>query len=138
MEMTALWLALCLGIVAGLRTFTPIAAVLLLRGGLWGIVFAVAAVAEYVLDALPSTPSRTGALGVSGRIVSGAFSGWAITTIHGGPAIPGAVVGIAGALIGTYAGHAARLAAIVRIGAYPAAIVEDLVAIGLAAVAVTR
>jgi hypothetical protein len=40
--------------------------------------------------------------------------------------------------IGAYAGHAARLAAIARIGLYPAAIVEDLVAIGLAAFIVTR
>jgi uncharacterized membrane protein len=135
---TALWLALGLGIVAGLRTFTPIAAVLLLRGGLWGIVFAVAAVLEYGADVLPSTPSRTGALGLSGRIVSGAFSGWLITTLHGGPAIPGAVAGVVGALIGTYGGHAARLAAIDRIGPYPAAIAEDLVAIGLAAFVVTR
>jgi uncharacterized membrane protein len=137
-EMTALWLALGLGFVAGLRTFTPIAAVLLVRGGLWGIVFAVAAALEYVLDVLPSTPSRTGALGVSARVVSGAFSGWAIVTMHGGPGIPGAVAGIAGAVIGTYAGHAARIAAIVRIGSYPAAIAEDLIAIGLAAFAVTR
>jgi uncharacterized membrane protein len=45
----------------------------------------------------------------------------------------GAIAGIAGAVIGTYVGHAARLAAIARIGGYPAAIVEDLVAIGLAA-----
>jgi len=37
-----------------------------------------------------------------------------------------------------YAGHAARLAAIACIGGYPAAIVEDLVAIGLAAFIVTR
>jgi uncharacterized membrane protein len=50
----------------------------------------------------------------------------------------GAIAGIAGAVIGTYAGHAARLAAIARIGGYPAAIVEDLVAIGLAAFIVTR
>jgi len=50
----------------------------------------------------------------------------------------GAIAGVARAVIGTYAGHAARLAAIASIGNYPAAIVEDLVAIGLAAFIVTR
>ena len=50
----------------------------------------------------------------------------------------GAIAGIARAVIGTYAGHAARLAAIARIGTYPAAIVENLLAIGLGAFIVTR
>jgi uncharacterized membrane protein len=136
--MTALWLALGLGLVAGLRTFTPIAAVLLVRGGMWSVVFSVAAAAEYVLDILPKTPSRTKPIGVTARIVSGAFAGWVIATMHGSLGTSGAIAGIVGALAGTYLGHAARLAAIARIGPYPAAIVEDLIAIGLAAFAVTR
>jgi uncharacterized membrane protein len=130
--MTALGLALILGFVAGLRTFTPVAAVLLVRGGIWGIVFAVAAAAEYVADILPATPSRTKPIGVTARVVSGAFCGWMIASTFG------AIAGVIGALLGTYLGHAARIAAIARIGAYPAAIVEDLIAIGLAAFAVTR
>lgn len=136
--MTALFLALGIGFVSGLRTFTPVAAVLLMRGGILGIIAAVAAVGEYVVDVLPNTPSRTQAMGLSARIVSGAFVGWIIATMHDGSGIFGAIAGIAGAVIGAYAGHAARLAAIARIGRYPAAIVEDLVAIGLAAVIVTR
>jgi hypothetical protein len=47
---TALLLVLGLGFVSGLRTFTPVAAVMLVRGGIWGIVLAVAAVGEYVVD----------------------------------------------------------------------------------------
>jgi hypothetical protein len=35
---TALLLALGLGFVSGLRTFTSVAAVMLVRGGIWGIV----------------------------------------------------------------------------------------------------
>ena len=128
---TALLLALGLGFVSGLRTFTPVAAVLLVRGGIWGIVLAVAAVGEYVWDVLPNTPSRTQAMGLSARVISGAFVGWMIATMHDGSGMFGAIAGIAGAVIGTYAGHAARLAAIARIGGYPAAIVEDLLAIGL-------
>ena len=129
LSVTALLLALGLGFVSGLRTFTPVAAVMLVRGGIWGIVLAVAAVGEYVVDVLPNTPSRTQAMGLSARVVSGAFVGWMIATMHDGSGMFGAIAGIAGAVIGTYAGHAARLAAIARIGGYPAAIVEDLVAI---------
>ena len=94
--MTALLLALGLGFVSGLRTFTPVAAVMLARGGIWGIVLAVAAVGEYVVDVLPNTPSRTQAMGLSARVVSGAFVGWMIATMHDGsgntarlPASPG-------------------------------------------------
>ena len=43
--MTALLLALGLGFVSGFRTFTPAAAVMLVRGGISGIVLAVAAAA---------------------------------------------------------------------------------------------
>jgi len=135
---TAVLLALGLSFVSGLRTFTPVAAVLLVRGGIWGIVLAVAAVGEYVWDVLPNTPSRTQAMGLSARVISGAFVGWLIATMHDGSGMFGAIAGIARAVIGTYAGHAARLAAIARIGGYPAAIVEDLLAIGLAAFIVTR
>jgi hypothetical protein len=101
------------------------------RGGIWGIVLAVAAVGEYVVDVLPNTPSRTQAMGLSGRVISGASVGWMIATMRDGSGMFGAIAGIAGAVIGAYVGHAARLAAIAHIGHYPAAIVEDLVAIGL-------
>jgi uncharacterized membrane protein len=133
---TVLLLAFALGIVSGLRTFTPLAAVLLRRGSVWGIVLAVAAVAEYVLDILPTTPARTGAVGLTFRIISGAVGGWLIATMHGGQGIAGAIAGIIGALLGTYGGYAARCEAIKRVGAYPAAIVGDLLAIGLAALIV--
>ena len=136
--MTALLLALCLGFVSGLRVATPIAAVFLVRGGLWGIVWTLAAVAEYVLDLLPNTPSRTEARGLAARIISGAFVGWTIATMHGGSGVLGLVAGVAGAIAGTFAGHAARISAIARVGPYPAGIVEDLIAIGLAAFVVTR
>jgi len=134
----ALRLAFGLGIVAGLRTFTPLAAIFLMRSTVWGVVFSIAAVGEYVVDALPTTPSRTAAVGLSARIVSGAVAGWMITTMHSGSGLLGGAAGVVGAVIGTFGGHAARLAAIARIGGYPAAALEDVVAIGLAAVLVTR
>jgi uncharacterized membrane protein len=135
---TALGLAFCLGFVSGLRVFTPVAAVLLGRGGTWAFVASIGAVFEYVIDLLPNTPSRTRPSGLAARAVSGALVGWIISLRHGGSPAFGAVAGIAGAMIGAYGGLAGRRAAITRIGAYPAAIVEDLVAIGLAALIVTR
>ena len=60
-------------------------------------------------------------MGLSARVISGAFVGWLIATMHDGSGMFGAIAGIAGAVIGTYAGHAARLAAIARIGGYPCA-----------------
>jgi len=135
---TALLLAFGLGFVSGLRVFTPVAAVLLVRGGVWGILAAVAAVLEYVVDLLPNCPSRTRPMGLVARAVSGALVGWMIATIHGGSGAFGAIAGVVGAMIGAYGGHAVRLKAIARIGNYPAGITEDLVAIGLAAFIVTR
>jgi uncharacterized membrane protein len=136
--LTILLLGLCLGFVSGLRTFTPLAAVLLRRGSVWGFVLTVAAVAEYVVDAMPNTPARTGAVGFTARVISGAIVGWLLATMHGGAGMPGAIAGIIGAVIGTYAGYAMRCEAIKRIGTYPAAIAGDLIAIGLAVLIVTR
>jgi len=131
-------LALAIGFVSGLRTFTSLAALMLARGGVWGWVLAVAAVGEYVADALPRIPSRTRLPSIIIRPVSGSIAGWLIASGHGGSTADGAVLGIVGALAGTYGGHAARLAAIRRIGALPAALAEDAVAIALAAYIVTR
>ena len=136
--MTALLLALGLGFVSGLRTLTPVAAVLLVRGGIWGIVLAVAAVGEYVVDVLPNTPSRTQAMGLSARVVSGAFVGLMIATMHDGSGVFGAIAGIVGAVIGAYAGHAARLRSDRPHRQLSRRDREDLVAIGLAAFFLTR
>ena len=136
--MTALVLALGLGFVAGLRVFTPIAAVLLVRGSVWGILAAVAALAEYVIDVLPNCPSRTRPMGLAARAISGGLVGWTIAVLHGGPGPLGAIAGIIGAMIGAFGGHAARMVAIARIGPYPAGIAEDIIATGLAALLVTR
>jgi uncharacterized membrane protein len=137
--MESVLLALGIGVVSGLRAFTSLAALALSRGvGLWGIVLGVAALGEYVADASPKIPSRTAFPSIVVRPVSGAVGGWLITAWHGGSPAAGAVAGAIGALIGTYGGHAARAAAIPKIGAIPAAVAEDAVAIALAALLVTR
>jgi uncharacterized membrane protein len=128
-------LALGIGIVSGLRTFTSLAAVFLMRGGYPGIVLAVG---EYVADLSPKVPSRTAFPSNVVRALSGAIAAWFLTAAHGGAPMAGAAAGVAGALIGTYGGHAARIAAIEKIGAIPAGIAEDVVAVALAALVVTR
>jgi len=90
------------------------------------------------MDVRPDAPSRTAPIGLVARVISGAIVGWTFAEMHGASGILGALAGIAGAMIGAYGGRAARRAAIERIGAYPAAITGDLIAIGLAAFIVTR
>ncbi len=137
--MESLLLALGIGFVSGLRTFTSLAALALSRGvGVWSIVLGLAAVGEYVVDASPKIPSRTALPSIAIRPLSGAIAGWFIAAWHGGSPVAGAIAGVIGALIGTYGGHAARTAAIAKIGALPAAVAEDVVAVGLAALLVTR
>jgi uncharacterized membrane protein len=131
--------ALALGVVAGLRTFTAPAAVFLARGGVAGIVLAFVALGELIADKLPTMPSRTSPPALTARIVSGGFVGWYfLSSSDGRPAILGAGVGVVGALIGAFGGVRVRRFAIDRIGAIPAALCEDAIAIGIAAFVVTR
>jgi uncharacterized membrane protein len=141
-------LALVIGIVAGLRTATPLAALAWgawlgwipvgetwasFLGSIWAVaILTVVAVAEFVADQLPTTPSRKVPQQFGTRLVSGAFAG-AIIGTAGGALVAGLVAGVIGAAIGTYGGAEvrARLA-----GAFgrdlPAALIEDAVAILLA------
>ena len=132
-----MFLAFVLGIAAGLRVFTPPAAVLLARGGIWGYVFAILAVGEYVADSLPMAPARTMLPSLVLRMISGGFVGFMAGGTAGMGTV-GAIVGIVGALIGSYGGLSARLWAIARFGPIPAALLEDVIAIGLAVFVVTR
>ena len=89
----------------------------------------VLAVVEFIIDQLPSAPSRKAPGGFGAHIVSGALSGAAL----GAPSrwlIAGGIAGIVGAVIGTLGGYAARarLATAFRRD-MPAAFTEDAVAI---------
>jgi len=129
----ALVVALLFGIVAGLRTMTAPAIYFLARGPLVaGIVLAVLAVVEFVGDKLPTTPARIRAMQLGLRLLSGGAVGWFVGSAAG------ALAGIIGAAIGTYGGYYARMAAAQRVGALPAALTEDAIAIGLGILAVTR
>jgi len=141
-------LAILLGVVAGLRTFTAPALVswvahigwldlngtwLAFVGNTWARwILTLLALVELVMDQLPSTPSRTVPMQFGARIVTGGFSGAAIGA-GSGAMMGGLVAGIAGAIIGTLSGHAVRMRLAAAFGNdHPAAFIEDAVAIGAA------
>ena len=144
--MTALAVALLIGVIAGLRALTAPAAVAwaayagwLTLSGSWlnflshsmtPWVFTVLALGELVTDQLPSTPSRTVPVAFGTRIVSGGICGAAIG-FDSGALWSGAIVGVIGAIIGTLGGRAARGTLAAYFGKdRPAAFIEDAVAIG--------
>jgi uncharacterized membrane protein len=145
--------ALLIGVVAGLRAMTAPAAVawgahlgLLPLAGtplgwLGGTIatwtFTGLAVLELVADQLPKTPSRKVPVQFGTRIVSGAFCGAAIG-MTAGIWIAGAVLGAIGAVIGTLGGAEARGRLAKAFGKdLPAGLLEDLVAVGGAALIVS-
>jgi uncharacterized membrane protein len=121
-----------IGVSCGLRTFTAPAALALKKGGLGVVIPLLSAGGEYVADLLPQTPSRTMPLGVAARIGSSIYCGREVAKRAEGSQLLGVAAAIVGALAGTYGGHTARLAAIEEFGAIPAALAEDVVALGLA------
>lgn len=143
-------LAVGIGIVAGLRTFTAPAAVswgaklgrLNLRGSALGIlgegwavgILTVLALAEYVADQLPQTPNRTAAAPLTVRILSGGICGASVCLSSGHWEVAGALLGAAGALIGAFGGYEARtrLVSGLKVRDTMIAIPEDVVAAGLA------
>ncbi len=138
-------LAFLIGGVAGLRAMTAPAAVswaagvgwikltgtpLAFMGATWAAwMFTVLAVAELISDQLPKTPSRKVPVQFAGRIVAGGLCGAAIS-FAGGMLIAGIVLGIVGAVAGTYGGAAGRgvLAAYFKKD-MPAAFIDDGVAV---------
>ena len=144
--------ALLIGVVAGLRALTAPAAVAWgahlgliplqgtplawLGGSIATWVFTALAVLELVGDQLPKTPSRKVPVQFGTRIASGAFCGAAIGML-GGAWIGGAIAGAIGAVIGTLGGADVRARLAKAFGKdLPAALIEDVVAVGGAALIV--
>jgi uncharacterized membrane protein len=151
--LTACFLALLIGIVAGLRTMTALAAAswaahlgridlsstwLAFLGYSWTPwILTVFALVEFVTDQLPSTPSRTVPVQFGARIVCGALAGGSIGA-SSGVFVLGAIAGIVGAIIGTFGGRAARGRLAAAFGSdSPAAFLEDAVAVGAALLVVS-
>lgn len=139
-------IALLLGIVAGLRAMTAPAAVagaaylvwfdvsqtpLAFMGYRWTPwIFAILALAELVTDQLPTTPSRKVPMQFAARIITGALCGATIGAA-GGSLVAGLIAGIVGAVLGTYGGAWLRGKLAAAFGRdQPAALIEDVVAVG--------
>jgi uncharacterized membrane protein len=96
------------------------------------------AIGELVNDKLPKTPSRLVAPQFITRIATSALCGLAIG-LSGNGMITGLVAGIIGAVAGTYGGAKARSLLARTFGRdLPAALLEDAVALGIAAFALFR
>src|SRR4029078_9434821 len=95
------------------------------------IIFSLLALAELIADKLPNTPNRTAAVGLSARILTGAFTGACLAVSGGNHLFFGALLGIAGAFAGTFVGFKARTGIVKALGApVVVALAEDLIAIG--------
>ena len=148
-----LLLALVIGIVAGLRAMMAPAAVAWAasRGALplqgtwlaflgWRFtpwIFTLLAAVELVTDQLPSTPSRKVPSQFAARLLTGGLSGAAIGYGVAAPLL-GLLLGVVGAVIGTYGGAAVRARMAAAFGNdRPAALIEDAVTILGAVLVVT-
>jgi uncharacterized membrane protein len=143
---TGVVLPLLIGVIAGLRAMTAPAAIsLAARAGRLDLgttrlaflgyaytpwIFAALALVELVTDQLPTTPSRTVPIQFGTRILMGGLTGGAIAASGGALAV-GAIAGMVGAVIGTLGGRALRGRLAAALGSdRPAAVIEDLVALG--------
>ena len=139
--------AFLIGLFAGLRSFTPPAAVawavhlgwlklerpLSLVGSLPAIIIlSVLAIAEVFVDKLPETWNRTAPPGLIARIVTGGFTGACVSVGGGKSAYVGAGLGVIGGIVGCFAGYQARVRIVksLRQPDFNIALVEDLIAIG--------
>jgi uncharacterized membrane protein len=147
---------LLVGLVAGLRTMTSPAVVswaaylgwlnlraskLAFLGSLLAVIFlSMGAIGEFIADKLPRTGKRTAPGPLVARSISGGLCGAALAIAASQSVIVGVVLGVIGALIGSFAGYYARVGLVRRLAVADAliAIPEDLLAIGLAILAVSR
>jgi uncharacterized membrane protein len=140
-----------IGIACGLRAIVGIAAVSwaatsthLPLEGTWlsflgkritAYILSFMALGELVTDKLPKTPSRLVPPQFGARLLMGAASGSAVGLAKGNFVV-GLVAGIVGSVVGTYGGSKSRgLAARLFGSDLPAALIEDVIAVGLAFVA---
>jgi uncharacterized membrane protein len=136
-----------LGVVTGMRTMTAMAALcwFAYRGDLpledtwafWAgklvtaIIFSVLALGEYVVDKLPKTPNRTAPPLLLARVLMGGLVGAIVAAGVNGSEFEGVILGVGGALIGTFGGYLIRREIVLRLGSkdWPVALIEDASAI---------
>jgi uncharacterized membrane protein len=139
--------AFLIGFFTGLRSLTPAAVTAWAAHVGWlkvpsplswlgtataAVIFTIFALVELVTDKLPKTPSRTAPPGLIARILLGGLSGACVASAGGEGIALGAVLGIVGALAGTYGGYQTRTRLVKALGTpdFVIALLEDLVAIG--------
>jgi uncharacterized membrane protein len=148
-------LSFLIGVVAGLRSMTPPAAVswaarlgwLHLEGtplaflgfAVTPYILSILAIGELIADKLPKTPSRKAPGPFVARIVVGAFCGAAVAA-PGQAIIAGAAAGALGGVAGTLGGYEFRSRLVKATGGrdFPIALLEDAIAIGAAFWIVSR
>ena len=143
--------AFVIGVACGLRAIVGFAAVSwaassghLPLQGTWlaflgkriiAFILSFTALGELITDKLPKTPSRLDPPQFGARLLMGATSGAAVG-LSKGNFIVGLIAGIVGSVIGTYGGSKARAFAARAFGHdLPAALLEDVLAVALAFVA---
>ncbi|HZM44803.1 MAG TPA: DUF4126 family protein [Burkholderiales bacterium] len=153
--MTILLLAFFIGLLNGLRTFTPPAAIawaahlgwLKLEGTLALIgsvpavaIFTLLAAAELVADKMPWIPNRTSIPGLIARIIMGKLAGACVAAAGGQSIWLGALCGAVGGIAGTFGGYQARTRSVKALNKPDiyVALVEDLICVAGCLWVVTR
>jgi uncharacterized membrane protein len=139
--------AIAIGLLTGLRAFTPIALVSWLA--IWGwlplggspfwfigttpcaVSLSIFAFGELIADKFPKIPARTQPGPLGGRIIAGAISAAAIYRAAGQPLLLGVICGAIGSIGGTFGGYQARHFFVqrLRIPDFVVALAEDFVVI---------
>lgn len=145
--------ATMLGFVGGLRSMTPLAMLnrtkeldpppdttveQILTAPATRTIIDLMASGELVGDKLPLTPSRISPIPLIGRLSLGALAGTSICRRYKQPLLVGALLGAAGAGVGSFAGYYARnaLTKNTKLPGAAVGLVEDGVAFGLGYIAV--
>lgn len=136
-----------LGVVTGMRSMTALAVLCwfaycgdLPLDGTWAswaaklataILFTVLALGEFVVDKLPKTPNRTALGPLLARVVIGGLVGAIVAAGLSGSGVEAVILGVGGALIGTFGGFLVRREIVLRLGGkdWPVALVEDVSAV---------
>jgi len=142
---------LFIGLVAGQRSMTPLAAAAFAArthrlppksgapgflGGRYAGIFAGAlALGEMLGDKLRFAPDRTVPAGLAARLLTGAIAGAALAPRARRP--EAALMGAAGAVVGGYLGLAVRKRAIHRFGQTKSGLAEDLLTIAATALIIS-
>ena len=153
--MTVFALAFVIGVLNGLRSFTPPAAAawaahlgwiklqgpLALMGSVPAVaIFTLLAAFELFADKKPWIPDRITAMSLVLRGIMGALTGACVAAAGGQRADIGAACGIAGGIAGAFAGYHARMrsAKALSVPDFCVALVEDLICVAGALWVVTR